>query len=264
MSDTGLVYEHFLVGGNNVGVEYHFNQSAVEINKTNKNGNWEILSYNSERNDIDRFECGLIINAAGQWSDDISVKAGIKPINLVTHKRSVIVFTYKDKNIKNDKQQISDLSTPWLGWISTDNEEIFHSCFQNNNGIFLYDKLLNDGKDNQESHANHDEMQIVLEKVSKYTNLKIEKIASKSAGIKCSIEQDANMVIGCDPNDNSFVWLSALNGYGIQTSPAYSELTSYLATGKQVPPKFVDIGINVENLSPSRLVDGSSKASLKK
>ena len=61
------------------------------------------------------------------------------------------------------------------------------------------------------------------------------------------------MVIGCDPMDSSFVWVSALCGNGIQTSPAYSDIVSYLATGKDLPQKYVDSGLNIENLLISRL-----------
>ena len=136
---------------------------------------------------------------------------------------------------------IDDRLTPWLGWISAENGEIFHSCFQGNNGIILFDKILEDGKDNDESHANQEEMQIVLERISKYTNFEVVKIASKSAGIKTSVEQDRNMVIGCDPMDSSFVWVSALSGYGIQTAPAYSDIVSYLATDKDLPQKYLTL-----------------------
>lgn len=96
-------------------------------------------------------------------------------------------------------------------------------------------------------------MQIVLEKISKYTNYEIVKIASKTAGIKSSIKKDRNMVIGCDPNNSSFVWLSALSGWGVQTAAAYSEITSYLATNKNIPSQIIDYGINIDNLLISRL-----------
>merc|ERR1712154_173179 len=160
------------------------------------------------------------------------------------HKREVFVFTFqKSEYIMGEKQ------TPWLGWISPDSSEIFHSCFQGNNGIFLYDKLFDD----KMQILYDDEMQTLLHKINKYTSLKVEKIARKTSGIRCSIKDDSNLVIGPSEEDASFIWCAALGGYGVQTSPAYSEIASYLAVNKDLPKQYVDLGIDIGQLLPSRL-----------
>eukprot|EP00484_Ammonia_sp_Unknown_P025216 CAMPEP_0197044302 /NCGR_PEP_ID=MMETSP1384-20130603/20386_1 /TAXON_ID=29189 /ORGANISM="Ammonia sp." /LENGTH=475 /DNA_ID=CAMNT_0042475735 /DNA_START=14 /DNA_END=1441 /DNA_ORIENTATION=- len=274
--NTGLVYEHFLIGGNHVGVRYFFNQSALEVTKANS-GNWEVLTYNAETNSIDRFEAGMIVNSCGQWADETAKKAGITPIDLVTHKRNVIVFTYSDKRAVKAKKASSkpyrlpfqheqveeeeeEKVTPWLGWVSEENAQIFHSQFQGNNGIFLYDRLVEKlDEDDEHHHADVDEMEICIHKINSYTHLKVDKVASKTAGIKCSVQQDRNMVVGPSVDDASFIWLAALSGHGIQCSPAYSELCSYLAVNKELPAKFTDIGMDVRRLLPSRLQNAGSE-----
>eukprot|EP01084_Bolivina_argentea_P308024 532506_1 len=268
--NTGLVYEHFLVGSHNVGVQYYFNQSAVEMSKNNA-GNWEVSSYNAERNSIDRFEAGILINSTGQWVDETAAKAGMKPLDLMTIARNVIVFTYtkgdnnenetssykspfnrKEQDNNNNNTMDNEPQTPWLGWISQNAGEVFHSCFQGGNGIFLYDQIVNKDLPDPD-HAGKDEMEIVLHKIAKYTTLKVQKVASKAAGIRCYTKHDRNIVIGPAEEDNSFIYCAALGSFGLQLAPAYSEIGSYLAVGKTLPQSYIDLGIDVNALLPARL-----------
>eukprot|EP01083_Nonionella_stella_P107547 311578_1 len=235
--NTQLVYDHFLVGSYNVGVQYYFNQNVVEITKHN-NGNWDIQCYNAETQRIDRFEAGLLLNCAGAWADQIADKAGVKPIGLLSQQRSVIVFTYQN-GIDKEHQ------TPWIGWISPTTGEVFHCCFQGNNGVFLYDTYQEMGETA--------EMDLVLHRLNTCTTLNVQKIARKCGGAKCSTPNDRNIVIGPTADEASFSWCAALGSYGLQLAPAYSEITSYLALNKQIPQQYIDLGIDINKLLPSRL-----------
>ena len=191
--------------------------------------------------------------------DETAIKAQIQPIGLQAHKRNEIVFTYNWAG-----SDVPAVQTPWIGFISPSTGEIFHSCFQENSGVFVYDRYVDarmravDVDD--EDHVNPDEMEVVLQKLRKHTALKVEKMASKAAGIRCTVKDDYNIVIGPDQKDVSFVWCAALGGYGVQTAPAYSEITSYLACGKDMPQKYVDMGLDVDKLLPSRLSANSNEA----
>ena len=61
------------------------------------------------------------------------------------------------------------------------------------------------------------------------------------------------MVIGFDPMAPQFFWLAGQGGTGIQTAPAAGELAAALINEGGPPPRLLDLGVDVEALSPARL-----------
>jgi glycine/D-amino acid oxidase-like deaminating enzyme len=77
----------------------------------------------------------------------------------------------------------------------------------------------------------------------------VTRLLASWAGLR-TFAPDRVLVIGPDPSEPSFVWLSGQGGYGFQTSPAASRLAADLLAGR---PPALDTG-TVAALSPARFV----------
>jgi len=59
------------------------------------------------------------------------------------------------------------------------------------------------------------------------TTFEVRRVENQWAGLR-SFAKDRNPVVGFDENNNQFFWLAGQGGYGIQTSPALSQLAADL------------------------------------
>ena len=66
-----------------------------------------------------------------------------------------------------------------------------------------------------------------IDRLQKYTTISVDRPDEASAGLR-SFVSDRCPVVGFDPTHETFFWCAALGGFGIQTAPGYSQLTSDL------------------------------------
>jgi D-arginine dehydrogenase len=70
---------------------------------------------------------------------------------------------------------------------------------------------------------------IAVERVQEATTLTIRGVRHAWAGLRSAVA-DETPVIGEAPDAPGFVWLAALSGYGVQTSPAAGRIAAAAAT----------------------------------
>ena len=96
---------------------------------------------------------------------------------------------------------------------------------------------------------------VLAEGLAKYEAAMTEPVTrmlANWAGLR-TFAPDRSLVIGPEPANRAFIWVAGMGGYGIQSSPAYSQLAADLVTG-QTPEIKADI---VAQLTPERLRSGA-------
>ena len=74
---------------------------------------------------------------------------------------------------------------------------------------------------------------VLAEGIARYqenVTTEVARVESSWAGLR-SFSPDRSLVIGFDITEPAFFWLAAQGGYGMQSSPAASQLTAALITG---------------------------------
>lgn len=182
-----------------------------------------------------RYECAIVVNAAGAWADEIASLAGITPIGLTSKRRTAITFNSPTGVDARDWPCILDVEEEF--YLKPDAGRLMASP--------------GDETPTAPSDVQPEEIDIAVcvDRVERATTFGIRKIVSKWAGLR-TFAADKIPVIGFAPSAEGFFWLAGQGGYGIMTSPAISDLASSLIAG-QVPSQGLGAWINAT--SPNRL-----------
>lgn len=181
-----------------------------------------------------------LVNAAGAWADVVAEIAGIAPIGLVPKRRTAVVFEPTDPVDTTDSPMIADV------------DEAFY--VKPEAGRFLASPEDETPMPPCDVQPDELDIAITMDRVERATTLSTRRLINKWAGLR-SFVADGLPVVGWDNRAEGFFWLAAQGGYGIQTSPAISELAVATLSGNPVPPECADRGITDQTLSPDRLVD---------
>ncbi|MGR3322677.1 MAG: NAD(P)/FAD-dependent oxidoreductase [Pseudooceanicola sp.] len=180
------------------------------------------------------WSAGTLVNAAGAWSDPVAEMAGVAPLGIVPHRRSMARLPAPGGHDVSRWPFIDAVAERWYAkpdagkLIVSPSEEdptVPHDAFPD-------DMVLAEGL------ARYEEM--VTEPV--------RRVEHAWAGLR-SIAPDRALVIGRDPDMPDFVWLAGQSGYGFQTAPAASQLAADLIAGR--PPSLPAAAVRA--LSPERL-----------
>lgn len=166
-----------------------------------------------------RYQCALLVNAAGAWADQVAALAGVAPVGLVPKRRTAITF---------DPLGAAD-GAPLSRWPCViDVEEGFY--FKPEAGRVLASPADETPAPPGDAQAEEFDVAIAVDRIERATCLRVERIAARWAGLR-SFVADGVPVAGIDAGAPGFFWLAAQGGYGIMTSPALRELTAALITG---------------------------------
>lgn len=161
-------------------------------------------------------DCGVLVNAAGAWADDVAQRSGVAPIGITPLLRTVVQLRVPDMP-SADLPLIMDLSSrfyfkpegPGRLWLTPHDEEPSAAC-----------------------DAAPEEL-AVAEAIARFQEVvdwPIEAVERKWAGLR-SFAPDRAPVFGFDPAAPSFFWFAGQGGFGIQTAPAAALLGASLLTG---------------------------------
>ena len=168
----------------------------------------------------ERYQCALLVNAAGAWADRIAALAGVAPIGLVPKRRTAITF---------DPLGVASDGTPLGRWPCViDVEEQFY--FKPDAGRVLASPADETPVSPGDAQADELDVATAVDRVERATCLRVERIAARWAGLR-SFVADGVPVAGMNPEVTGFFWLAAQGGYGIMTSPALGALAAALITG---------------------------------
>jgi len=179
---------------------------------------------------------GIVVNAAGAWADQMAIMAGAAPIQLLPKRRTAV--TIDPGEPAADWPMTGDIAETWY--------------FRPEGGALLIspaDETLSPPCD-----AQPDEMDVatVADRIERATRLKIARLLSSRAGLRCFVE-DKTPVVGFAGDIEGFFWLAGQGGYGIQTSPAMGRIAAALAAGDELPADVAANGLSADDLSPRRI-----------
>ncbi len=165
----------------------------------------------------DEFVCQKLINASGAWADQVATLAGIVPVGITPHRRSMARI-------------------PAPGGLDVSAWPMFFGT-----GETWYAKpdagALIVSPAEEDPVAPHDawaEDMVLAEGLARYEEMVTEpvtRLLASWAGLR-SFAPDRTLVLGPDPMDPSFVWCAGQGGYGFQTAPAASRLVADLLLGR--------------------------------
>ncbi len=154
-----------------------------------------------------------VVNAAGAWGDEIARLAGLRPIGLVPKRRTAFMVTAPPD------------SERWP--LVTD---AGHNFYFKPDGIQLLCSPADETPSEPcDARPEDVDIAIAIERINDATSLQIRSIRSSWAGLR-TFAPDGSMVIGSDPDNETFHWLAGQGGTGIQTAPAAAKLLATTLT----------------------------------
>lgn len=182
-------------------------------------------------------ECGVLINAAGGWVQQIANMAGLGHRNVVPFRRTAVTFDPpKGSNIQS--------------WPMTfDIAETFY--FKPEAGRIMVSPVDMEPTEPTDAQADELETAIAIDRIHSFTTMTVASVKHKWGGLR-TFAPDHEPVIGADPEDSSFIWLAGQGGNGVMACAASAQLAAAFAVGEDVPSDIAELGINRENVSPAR------------
>ncbi|MDH5372745.1 MAG: FAD-binding oxidoreductase [Acidimicrobiia bacterium] len=168
----------------------------------------------------ERFTGGVLVNAAGAWSDEVAEMAGVQPVGLTPMRRTAFTFSGP---ANCDVRQ-------WPAVVDIDEQFYFEPEGP---------QLLGSPADQTPTHP-HDvraeeiDVAQAIERIQAATTLEIRHVRRAWAGLR-TFAPDRMPVVGPDPDLPDFLWLAGQGGFGIMTSPVMARIAAALALGEGFP-----------------------------
>lgn len=163
------------------------------------------------------FHTDVVVNAAGAWADDVARRAGVKPMGITPKRRSAVLVPQPDGIDFSSWPLTVPASEDW--YIRPDS------------GRLMISPADEDPVEAQDIQPDDMVLAEGIDRFERATTMKITRVEHRWAGLR-SFPPDKNPVVGFAPDAENFFWLAGQGGYGIQTSPALSQLTADLITAK--------------------------------
>ena len=179
------------------------------------------------------FEGRVLVNAAGAWADRVAAMAGVAPLGIVPHRRSMARMPAPGGHDVRLWPMLMGAGETWYAKADA--------------GRWLVSPAEEDAMEPHDAWA--DDM-VLAEGIARYEAMVSEpvtRVETTWAGLR-SFSPDRALVLGPDPDHPDFVWCAGQGGYGFQTSPAASRLLADLVGGRT--PE-IDAGM-VARLVPGR------------
>ncbi len=186
------------------------------------------------------FEAKIVVNAAGAWGDHVANLAHISPVGLVPRRRTVVV-------IRDD--QFSDVEFDSLPFVIVEPNYLYYQNFGRG-------QLMISPADQTPSHAcdaqpDEIDVAVTISRFEENTELKVKRIDHSWAGLR-TFAPDNDPVIGWEPYEEGFFWLTGQGGYGVFSSPGIGQLAASMIAGSSMPDVFRKSNYDFSQLSPRR------------
>ena len=163
------------------------------------------------------FEAPTLVNAAGAWADRVAVMAGIDPIGLIPHRRSMARLPAPGGHDVSHWPMFMGAGETW--YAKPDAGKLLVSPAD---------------EDPVEAHDAWADDLVLAEGIARYeacVTETVDRVETNWAGLR-TFAPDRVLVLGRDPVTPEFVWCAGQGGYGFQTAPAASRLLSDLVLGR--------------------------------
>lgn len=162
------------------------------------------------------FKAPLLVNAAGAWADQVAALAGVPPLGIVPHRRSMARIAAPGGYDPARWPMFFGVGETWYA--------------KPDAGALLISPADEDPVDAYDAWA--DDM-VLAEGLARYRDMvafDLTKPIATWAGLR-SFAPDRTLVLGPDPEAFGFIWCAGQGGYGFQTCDAASRLVADLTLG---------------------------------
>lgn len=191
-------------------------------------GQWHVIAAGQT------YSAPILVNAAGAWADTIAELAGVAPLGIVPHRRSMARI-------------------PAPGGLDVSSWPLFFGVGESwyakpDAGCLLVSPADEDPVAPHDAWAEEMTLAEGLARYGEIVTTPVTRLTSSWAGLR-SFAPDRTLVLGPDPAHPGFVWCAGQGGYGMQTSPAAGRLVADLVMGRdsELPDDVV------AQLTPGRL-----------
>lgn len=158
-----------------------------------------------------------LVNAAGAWADELATMAGVQPLAITPHRRSMARIATPGGHDPARWPMFFGVGETWYA--------------KPDAGALLISPADEDPVPPQDAWP--DDM-VLAEGLDRYQNMVAEPLTKPIAtwaGLR-SFAPDRTLVLGPDPAQPDFIWCAGQGGYGFQTCAAASQLVADLTLGR--------------------------------
>ncbi|WP_299360212.1 FAD-dependent oxidoreductase [uncultured Paracoccus sp.] len=167
------------------------------------------------------FTAPTLINAAGPWADEIATRAGLAPLGLTPHRRSMARIPAPDGMDPTSWPMTFGVDETWYA--------------KPDAGALIVSPADADPTHPHDAWA--DDM-VLAEGLARYeamTRHSVTRLLSSWGGLR-TFAPDGIPVFGPDPADPDFIWFAGQGGYGFQSAPAAARLVADTVLRRPVDP----------------------------
>ncbi len=183
----------------------------------------------------EHLDAAILVNAAGAWADEVAQLAGVRPVDIRPHRRTLAQLRI-DPPAPPDLPLIIDALgrfyfKPEAGgrlWLSPHDETPCEPC---------------------DCAAEEYDVAVAIDRLTRVVAWRVERVERSWAGLR-SFAPDRLPVYGFDAGEPSFFWFAGQGGFGIQTAPAAAKLAAALLLRSQ--PDAMVAGVDPRPYSPVR------------
>ncbi len=183
------------------------------------------------------FNARVLVNAAGAWADTLARTAGAAPLGLRPLRRTAVLI---------DPAPVL-IGAHWPAVIAAD--ESFY--FKPDAGLLLATPADETPSDPCDAQPEALDVALCVERIETATTLSVKKLRRSWAGLR-TFAPDRTPVVGYDNVIENFFWLAGQGGYGVQTSPALSDVAAALVLRKPLPAHVTDEDLDESVIAPGR------------
>jgi glycine/D-amino acid oxidase-like deaminating enzyme len=185
-------------------------------------------------NATETYSARTLVNAAGAWADLIAGIAGVTPLSIIPHRRSMARIAAPGGHDTSRWPMFFGTNESWYA--------------KPDAGALLVSPAEEDATYPHDAFADDMTLAEGLDRYQQMVSTPVTRPLATWAGLR-SFAPDRTLVLGRDPDMPDFVWCAGQGGYGFQTSPAASVLLADLVMGR-APTLDAD---SVAALRPDRL-----------
>jgi D-arginine dehydrogenase len=208
------------------------NAEVTSISRTA--GVWEIATHAGVK------RAKTLVNAAGAWADSIAELAGVAPKGLTPTRRTMAVINVPDA--------MDVRSWPLV----VDAAETFY--FKPDAGRLVLSPADRTEVPPQDILPDELDVAVAIDRFEAATTLQVRRIEHQWAGLR-TFTSDDDPIIGFDADVPDFLWVAGFGGFGVQACEGAGLCCEALLGHKPLPARLIELGLDLERLSPRRLLD---------
>jgi glycine/D-amino acid oxidase-like deaminating enzyme len=206
--------------------------TSARVREISRSGGlWRVATDRGE------FAAPIVVNAAGAWADEVAALAGVRRVGLRPLRRTAF--------LADPPEGADPASWPMVADVT----ETFY--FKPESGRLLVSPADTTPMAPGDTRPDYRDIALAAARVEEATTLVIRSVRTAWAGLRSAVPDDTP-VVGPAPDAPGFVWLAALSGYGLQSSPAVGRIAAGLATATSLREAWNGIGFPLSNITPDR------------